>query len=173
MVSTSRAGARASASPRMAGVERVLVLGCGGSGKSTFARALGARTGLPVTELDAVFWQPGLTGLSAAEWGARQRELAAGPRWILDGDLGPYDVLEVRAEAADTAVLLNLSPPRCAWRALRRGRERWDFWSWLLTYRWRHLPKLRRALAVSDVDVVELRSPRAVRAFLSRAGREL
>jgi hypothetical protein len=154
----------------MADVERVLVLGCGGSGKSTFARRLGARTGLPVVELDSAFWP---AGLSRVAWAARQRELAAGPRWILDGDLGPYDVLEVRAAAADTAVLLNLSPPRCAWRALRRGRERWDFWSWLLTYRRRHLPRVRRALAESDVDVVELRSPRAVAAFLSRAGRGL
>jgi hypothetical protein len=149
------------------GVERVLVLGCGGSGKSVFARRLGARTGLPVVELDSVFWP---AGLSRPDWVARQQELTAGPRWILDGDLGPYDVLEVRAAAADTAVLLNLSPLRCGWRALRRGRERWDFWSWLLTYRWRHLPKVRRALAASGVDVVELRSPRAVEGFLGRAG---
>jgi hypothetical protein len=60
-------------------------------------------------------------------------------------------------------VLLNLSPLRC-------GRERWDFWWWVLTYRRRHLPVLRRVLAASDVDVVELRSPRAVETFLSRAG---
>ncbi|WIX99824.1 DNA topology modulation protein FlaR [Amycolatopsis mongoliensis] len=151
-------------------MERVLVLGCGGAGKSTFARRLGARTGLPVVELDSVFWP---VGWSRVDWGVRQRELVAGPKWILDGDLGPYDALEVRAAAADTAVLLNPSPLRCAWRALRRGRERWDFWSWLLTYRWRHLPEVRRVLAVSDVDVVELRSPRAVRVFLSRAGRGL
>lgn len=89
--------------------------------------------------------------------------LIAAPRRILDGDLGPYDVLEVRL-AADTAVVLNPSPARCAWRALRRGRERWDFGRWLLIYRWRHLAELRRALPASDVDVVELRSPRAVAA---------
>ena len=132
---------RSSASPgefwgKMPGVERVLVLGRGGAGKSTFARRLGAVTGVPV--VDAVFWAAGLDGLSRAEWVARQRELSAGGR--------------------------------CAWRAVRRGRERWDFWWWVLTYRWRHLPSLRTALAASDVDVVELRSPRAVRAFLSRAG---
>ncbi|MFI5591076.1 DNA topology modulation protein FlaR [Amycolatopsis sp. NPDC051758] len=151
-------------------MERVLVLGCGGSGKSVFARRLGAVAGLPVVELDAVFWQPGPAGLSRADWVARQRELVAGPKWILDGDLGPYDVLKVRLGVADTVVLLNLSPLRCVWRALRRGRERWDFWWWVLTYRRRHLPALRRVLAVSDVDVVELRSPRAVETFLSRAG---
>jgi adenylate kinase family enzyme len=151
-------------------VTRVLVLGCGGSGKSVFARRLGAVAGLPVVELDAVFWQPDLAGLSRVDWVARQRELVAGPKWILDGDLGPYDVLEVRLAVADTVVLLNLSPLRCVWRALRRGRERWDFWWWVLTYRRRHLPALRRVLAASDVDVVELRSPRAVETFLSRAG---
>lgn len=153
----------------MAGVERVLVLGCGGAGKSVFARRLGARAGLPVVELDSVFWQPGLVGLSRPEWVARQRELVAGPKWILDGDLGPYDVLEVRLAAADTVVLLNLSPVRCAWRAWRRGRERWAFWWWVLTYRWRHLPRVRQVLAESGADVVELRSPRAVRAFLGSA----
>jgi hypothetical protein len=72
--------------------------------------------------------------------------------------------------AADTVVLLNFSLGRCAWRAARRARERRDFWWWVLTYRWRRLPSLRTTLAASDVDVVELRSPRAVRAFLSRAG---
>lgn len=148
-------------------MERVLVLGCGGSGKSVFARRLGEVAGLPVVELDAVFWRPGPVGLSRAEWVACQHELVSGPKWILDGDLGPYDVLEARLAAADTVVLLNLFPVRCAWRALRRGRERWDFWWWVLTYRRRHLPRVRRALAVSGVDVVELRSPRAVRRFLS------
>lgn len=146
-----------------------MITGRGGSGKSVFARRLGMRTGLPVVELDAVFWEPGLAGLSRPEWMARQRELVAGPKWILDGDLGPYDALEVRLAAADTVVLLNLSPVRCAWRALRRGRERWDFWWWVLTYRWRHLPSMRRGLTESGVDVDELRSPRAVRAFLSAA----
>ncbi|WP_370963354.1 hypothetical protein [Amycolatopsis sp. cg9] len=85
-------------------MERVLVLGCGGAGKSVFARRLGALSGLPVVELDAVFWRPGPVGLTRAEWVTRQRELIAARRWILDGDLGPYDVLAVRLAAADTAV---------------------------------------------------------------------
>jgi len=154
----------------MAGVDRILVLGRGGAGKSTFARRLGAVTGVPVVELDAVFWAAGLDGLSRAEWVARQQELVAGPRWVLDGDLGPYDVLEVRLAAADTVVLLNFSLVRCAWRAVRRGRERADFWWWVLGYRRRSLPGLRRVLAVSDVDVVELRSPGAAERFLRSAG---
>ena len=149
-------------------MRRVLVLGRGGAGKSAFARRLGALTGIPVVELDEVFWGPGLAGLPGAEWVARQRELVAADAWILDGDLGPYDVLEVRLAEADTVVLLNLSLVRCAWRSVRRSRERWDFWVWLISYRWRYLPPLRRAIAESEVELVELRTPRAVERFLAR-----
>ena len=55
--------------------------------------------------------------------------------WIMDGDLGPYDAVEVRLRAADTVIFLDFSLVRCAWRALRRSRERADFWLWLLQYR--------------------------------------
>jgi hypothetical protein len=40
-------------------MRRVVILGCSGAGKSTFARALGARLGVPVVHLDALFWRPG------------------------------------------------------------------------------------------------------------------
>lgn len=149
-------------------MRRVLVLGRGGAGKSAFARRLGALSGIPVVELDKVFWGPGLVGTPGPEWAEKQRELVAADAWILDGDLGPYDVLGVRLAEADTVVLLNLSLVRCAWRAVRRSRERWDFWVWLISYRWRHLPPLRRAIAESEAELVELRTPRAVERFLSR-----
>ena len=149
-------------------MRRVLVLGRGGAGKSVFARRLGALTGIPVVELDRVFWRPGPAETPRSEWVAKQRALVAPDAWILDGDLGPYDVLGVRLAEADTVVLLNLSLARCAWRAARRSRERWDFWVWLVSYRWRHLPSLRRAIAASGADLVELRTPRAVERFLAR-----
>lgn len=149
-------------------MRRVLVLGRGGAGKSVFARRLGALTGIPVVELDKVFWRPGPAETPRSEWVATQRELVAADTWILDGDLGPYDVLEVRLAEADTVMLLNFSLVRCASRAVRRSRERWDFWVWLISYRWRHLPSLRRAIAASGADLVELRSPRALERFLAR-----
>ena len=40
-------------------MERILIIGCGGAGKSTLARQLGERTGLPVVHLDQLFWHPG------------------------------------------------------------------------------------------------------------------
>ena len=149
---------------------RVVILGRGASGKSTFARHLGAITGLPVVELDQEFWQPGLAAMHRDAWEARQRELVAGERWILDGDLGPYDALEVRLAAADTVVLLDLPFWRCAWRALLRSRERADFWWWLIGWRRRSRPLLMRAIAAhaSSGRLHVLRSPRELDAFLRR-----
>ena len=65
----------------------------------------------------------------------------------MDGDLGPYDVINVRLHAADAIVFLDFSPFRCAWRAIRRSPERADFWKSLLLYRRRSRPVLRQAIA--------------------------
>jgi adenylate kinase family enzyme len=128
-------------------MKRVLVFGRGGSGKSTLASKLGEITGLPVIELDKIFWQPGLHPLPAAEWVNVQRRLIKRDSWIMDGDLGHYDAVEVRLQAADTIVVLDFGLVRCAWRAMRRGRERSDFWRWLIAYRRRSLPVLLQAIS--------------------------
>jgi hypothetical protein len=154
---------------RCSRTNKVVILGRGASGKSTFARRLGAITGLPVVELDQVFWRPGFAATPQPEWKARQRELVEGERWILDGDLGPYDVPEIRLAAADAIVLLDFPLWRCAWRALRRSPERADFWWWLIGWRLRSLPPLMRAIAVhaADARLYVLRSPRDVDVFLA------
>jgi hypothetical protein len=89
----------------------------------------------------------------------------------MDGDLGPYDVIDVRLQAADTVVFLDFSALRCAWRAIRRSRERADFWRWLFSYRHRSRPLLRQAIAAhaGDAGIHVLRTPRAVRRFLAEA----
>jgi len=149
-------------------MERVLVLGRGGAGKSTLARAVGSVTGLPVHELDKHFWQQELLPLDPEAWRATQQHLAAGPAWVMDGDLGPYDVLEVRVARADTILVLDYGFATCAWRAARRSRERRDFWLWVWHYRRRHLPAVLRTLSVHapSANLHRLRSPRATRTFL-------
>lgn len=149
-------------------VRRVVVLGRGGAGKSVLARRLGALTGLPVIELDREFWHDGLRPLPPAEWAAVQERLAAADAWIMDGDLGPYDVLDVRLRRADTVVLLDFSLPRAAWRAARRGRERADFWRWVLSYRRRYRPAVLAAVAevAPQAGLHVLRGPRAAERFL-------
>jgi adenylate kinase family enzyme len=150
-------------------MQRVVILGPGGAGKSTLARQLAAITGLPAMEIDKIFWGPDLTPLLREEWVARQRALVAQDRWILDGDLGPYDALDIRLRAADTVIFLDYSPLLCAWRALRRSRERLDFWLWLLLYRWRSRPLILAAIATyaGGATCYVLRNPAMTRRFLA------
>jgi hypothetical protein len=77
-------------------------------------------------------------------------------------------MLSPRLCLADTVVILDMSFIRCAWRALRRGRERPDFWWWVLTWRRRALPAILRAVAdyAPHADLHPLRGPRQVRKFL-------
>jgi adenylate kinase family enzyme len=149
-------------------MQRVVILGRGASGKSTLARALGAITNLPVIELDKLFWQPGLLPTPRESWSAVQERLAHQEQWIMDGDLGPYDVVQVRLRRADTVIVLDYSLVRCAWQAIRRSRERADFWRWVFEYRRKYLPLIRQAIAqhASKADVLIFRDPRAAERFL-------
>jgi len=58
-------------------MQRVLVIGISGAGKSTFSRALARKTGLPLVHLDKEYWQPGWTGTPKAQWRARVAERRA------------------------------------------------------------------------------------------------
>jgi hypothetical protein len=98
---------------------RVLVDGMMGSGKSTFSRALAAKTGLPVIHLDVHYWKPGWTRPSDDEWRERQRALLAGDAWIIDGNYN--ETLSLRLERAETVVFLDTPWWLCAARAFVRG----------------------------------------------------
>jgi adenylate kinase family enzyme len=98
---------------------RVLVIGMAGSGKSTFSRALSAKTGLPVIHMDLHYWKPGWVEPSDDEWREAQRRVLAGDAWIADGN--DLETLELRLERADTVVLLDTPWWTCASRAFLRG----------------------------------------------------
>ena len=98
---------------------RVLVTGMAGSGKSTFSRALSARTGLPVIHLDLHYWKPGWVRPSDDEWRERQRTLLAREAWIIDGNYN--ETLPLRLERAETVVFLDTPWWLCASRAFARG----------------------------------------------------
>jgi adenylate kinase family enzyme len=151
-------------------MRRVVILGRGGAGKSVLARKLSELTGLPAVELDSLFWQPGPSSAPAEVWGAGHQKLIAGERWIIDGDLGPYDAgLASRLAAADTIIILDFGFLRCAWRSLRRGREQAEYWRWIWSYRRQSLPKLRIAIAAQlpRAQAHVLRNPAMVRRFLA------
>jgi len=157
-------------------MKRVVILGCGASGKSSLAVHLSKITWLPVIELDKLFWRRGLFATPRDQWAAVQEELVAQDSWIMDGDLGPYDDVEVRLRAADTIIFLDFSLLRCAWRAIpiRRSHERLDFWRWLLAYRWKSRPALVKAIAecAGKAELCVFRNPGELRRFVRGLGSE-
>jgi adenylate kinase family enzyme len=105
-------------------VERVAVVGCGGSGKSYVARELGRLLDLPVVHMDAVYFDDQWNPMPMERFEAAQCELVAEPRWVIDGNYN--STLQVRLEAADTVVFMDLPTRVCLWgilsRQLRHGR---------------------------------------------------
>lgn len=157
------------------------MVGCGGAGKSTFARELGRRTGLPVIHLDEHFWLPGWTETPRPDWRRKQSDLLAGDRWIVDGNYGA--TFDVRFDRADTVIVLDLPRVTCLAGALRRTLRNWGtavqaegcperidpaFLRWIWNYRTNSRPRLDAALARHEaaLEVIELRSRRAITQFL-------
>ena len=101
---------------------RVVVTGMTGAGKSTFSKALSAKTGLPLIHLDLHFWKPGWVAPSDNEWREKQRRILAGDAWIADGNYS--ETLDLRLERADTIVYLDTPWWTCARRAFVRGVRR-------------------------------------------------
>lgn len=166
-------------------VRRVAVVGSGGAGKTTFARRLGERMGIPVVHLDRHYWKPGWTPTSSKEWRALQANLVAGERWVIDGNYG--GTFDMRFERADTVVVLALSRSRCLAHVLRRTITNWGravqaddcpervdpaFLRWIWRYPLDSRPRLDAALERhrGHLRVVELTSPGKVKEFLNDLG---
>lgn len=90
---------------------KFIILGCSGSGKSTFAKGLQVRTGLPLFHLDNVWWRADRTHIPREEFDAKLADILAGERWIVEGDYSR--TYEVRFKACDTVVFLDFPEKVC------------------------------------------------------------
>lgn len=164
-------------------MQRVLIVGCGGAGKSSFARALGATLGLEVLHLDSHFWKAGWVEPSQAEWQQTLTELVQKPAWIMDGTYSK--TLALRLTYADTVIFLDMPRWLCLWRVAKRvlrhrGRTRpdmaadcperfsWEFMGYVWNFHRQKRPRLLQWLAVeaAQKQVIVLRSPYQVQFFL-------
>ncbi len=106
-------------------MKKVIVIGCPGSGKTTFAKKLGDKTGLPLYHLDAIWHKPDRTHISREEYDVRLAEILAHDSWIIDGNYSR--TIESRLSACDTVFLFDLPGEICLEGAISRlGKDRYD-----------------------------------------------
>lgn len=110
-------------------MQKVLVIGSPGAGKSTLSTKLGELLDLPVIHLDSHFWNPGWVETDRDIWRQKVTELVSGDRWIIDGNYGL--TFDIRFPAADTVIFLDFPTVVCLWRIIWRaitgiGRQRSD-----------------------------------------------
>jgi adenylate kinase family enzyme len=165
-------------------MKRILVIGPGGAGKSTLARRMGERLGLPVVHLDAMYWRAGWTKAPEDEWAREVARLIGDDAWVMDGNYS--GTLDLRIPAADTIVFLDFPRLVCLWRVVKRrlrfhGHARpemhpecperltWQFIDWIWNYRRLQRPRvLERLRAVADEKrIVVLQSQRDAEQFVS------
>lgn len=106
-------------------MNKVIIIGCPGSGKTTFAEKLQKRTGLPLYYLDAIWHKPDRTHIPREEFDKRISEIFATPKWIIDGNYNR--TIEMRLKECDTVFLFDLPTEVCIQGATERlGKGRYD-----------------------------------------------
>ena len=106
-------------------MKRVIIIGCPGSGKSTFARELHRLTGLPLHHLDMMYWNADRTTVPKDVFRARLANVLESPEWIIDGNYG--GTLELRLQHCDTVFFLDLPTDVCInGIEVRKGKPRPD-----------------------------------------------
>jgi adenylate kinase family enzyme len=100
------------------GRKRIMIIGSGGAGKSTFARELAMRTGLPLIHLDLHYWRPGWVPTPHEEWAERVRQLSSGDSWIIDGNYGGS--MPIRVQRCDAIVFFDMPKLVCLGGVLQR-----------------------------------------------------
>lgn len=99
-------------------MQRIIIIGSCGAGKSTLAITLGEKFSLPVIHLDSYYWHEGWVETNRVDWIIIQQNLINGDRWIIDGNYS--NTLEIRFQAADTIIWLDFSRRLCLWRVITR-----------------------------------------------------
>lgn len=165
-------------------MKKILVIGSGGAGKSTFATRLSRILNIEVIHLDSLYWHPGWVETPKAEWRSLVERLIAQDTWIMDGNYS--GTLDLRIPACDTVIFLDLPPRVCLWRVMKRTakyrnrrrpdmangcKERlsFEFMAWIWNYQKRTKPKIVELLKQYERDrtIIWLKSQTEIERFLA------
>jgi adenylate kinase family enzyme len=180
----SRTGRRGSVASNP--MERIAIIGCGGSGKTTIGRRLGEQLGVTPIHLDVVFYDDDWNTLPKEKFAALQEELVAEEKWIIDGNFA--STLPIRLARADTVIFLDLPAVTCLYGIAQRRVQRrlkghsgqndatgvydritWNFIKYVWGYRKSMGPRVRKLIDehAQHADIKILTSRRAANAFLA------
>lgn len=166
-------------------MKKVVLIGSSGSGKSTLATQLGDKIKIKVYHLDILFWKPNWVGVSKDEQRKVQNNLVKKEEWIIDGNYG--GTMDIRLNAADTVIFLDMHRTICVYRAFKRmmqyrrkarpdmaegceERFDFDFLKWIWSYPKTKRPEILKRLEqiTEDKQIIILKSPNEVKNFLER-----
>ncbi len=106
-------------------MKKIIVIGCPGSGKTTFSKKLNKITNLPLYHLDAIWHKPDKTHIPREEFDERISEIFSTESWIIDGNYNR--TIEMRLKECDTVFLFDLPTEVCLQGAIKRlGEKRYD-----------------------------------------------
>ena len=167
-------------------MERILIIGCGGAGKSTLARQLGEKTGIPVVHLDKLFWMPGWVSQDKDVFDGLIRKEMAKEKWIMDGNFNRS--LPERLKRCDTVIYLDFNRTACMLGVIKRilttyGTVRPDmgngcperidgeFLRWVWNFNKNNRERNYRLLNEAEgVETIVLKNRRMVKRFLKSVG---
>lgn len=164
-------------------MDRIAIIGCGGSGKTYLANRLAALLNLPLTHLDGVYYDADWNPLPQDEFAAIQRDLVSAPRWLIEGNYA--GTLPIRLAVADTVIFLDLPAVTCLAGIVRRrlryrgGQHARDgvydrltvsFVRYIWRYRTIMRPRVRQLLAEhgGNVRLITLTSRRQADRFVAQ-----
>lgn len=163
-------------------MERILIIGCGGAGKSTLARQLGEKLGIPVIHLDKLFWKPGWVESTEQEIDEKIIAELQKSWWIIDGNYNR--TLPLRLQHCDTVIYMDFSRFACLRGVLKRvitsygavrpdmgdgcpERFDWEFLKWVWNFNKEKREAYYRLLnETKGVETIVLKNRRMVKKFL-------
>ena len=163
-------------------MERIVIIGCGGAGKSTLARQLGEKLDIPVVHLDKLFWKPGWVEVPKEEFDELHRQELSKDKWIMDGNFNR--TMPERIARCDTVIYLDFSRLACLMGVIKRvlttygtvrpdmgegcpERIDFEFLKWVWNYNKNKRERNYRLLNEAEhAETIVLKNRRAVKRFL-------
>ena len=159
-------------------MKKIVIIGCPGSGKSTFAKALHKNTNIPLYHLDMMYWNEDKTTVERSVFLERLTTILERDEWIIDGNYA--STMELRISACDTIIFLDYPLDVCLDGVKeRRGKSRSDipwveteedeeFIEFIKSYNEEQKPRVLELLGkYDDKNVVIFKSREQADAFLN------